>query len=163
MRLPPILVASGLLFAAAACATPPAGVAPVESASSGPLPIEGHDWFLNGADEEPTLVYGVADSDDVWFVLSCERPGKLTLLQPAAEPHAILVESGGDTETYATTQAPSELHDLLLSAQARADDPVMQRFRRLGWLATWTDGQRAVMVPHPGSEPRIETFFAACD
>lgn len=163
MRLPALLVLSAIALGAAACATAPVGSpAPVETASSSPAPLENHDWFLNGSDDEPTLLYGFEDSDDIWIVLSCERPGKLTLLQPAVEPHPILIESGGETETYPAEPRPSELHDILLSASAEASDPVFQRFRRVNWLAVHGEAGRVVMAAHPGSESRIADFFRAC-
>lgn len=109
-------------------------------------------------------MYGADNSDDIWLLLSCE-PGNegLRLSQPATEPGPILLESGGDTESYPTTPEPSALHDLLLTARAKADDPVFLRFRRLGWLATWATGERLMMAPQPGSADRVEGFFAACE
>lgn len=151
-----------MLSLAACASTPePAGVL---SDSSGPAPLAGHDWFLNVEGARPGLMYGAENSDDIWLSLTCE-PGTavLDLTQPAVEPHPIRVESGGDTETYPSEAAPSELHDLLLTARAGLKDPVFQRFRRVGWLATWTDGRRAMMAPQPGSVGQIESFFAACD
>lgn len=151
-----------LLLGAAGCASTPASPPPNDIASA-PQPLEGHDWFLSLGDDRPGLMYGAENSDDVWLVLTCE-PGAsvITLTQPAIERHPIRVESGGDTETYPAETAPSDLHDHLLTARAEKTDPVFQRFRRVGWLATWTDGQRAMMVPQPGSVGRIESFFAAC-
>ncbi len=163
MRLPALLLTGGLMFGLAACASTrtPEGIPPD---ASGPAPLAGHDWFLRLEDERPGLMYGAENSDDIWLVMTCE-PGTsvLDLSQPAVEPHPIRVESGGDTETYPSEPAPSELHDLLLTARAGAKDPVFQRFRRVGWLATWTGGRRAMMVPQPQSVGRIEAFFAACD
>lgn len=153
-------LSAGMLIALAACATAPAS--PVSTEASAPQPLAGHDWFLS-LDERPGLMYGAENSDDVWLVLTCE-PGTsiFDLAQPAIEPHPIQVESGGDTETYPAEPAPSDLHDLLLTARVDKTDPVFQRFRRVGWLATWTEGRRAMMVPQPGSVGRIESFFAAC-
>jgi hypothetical protein len=55
------------------------------------------------------------------------------------------------------------LHDgVLLTAEAAAGAPVFQRFRRLGWMALWQDGEREAYAPHPESEPNIERFFAFC-
>ena len=163
MRLPLVALSGALMLGVASCAsTPERAVVPPDA--SAPAPLAGHDWFLRLEDERPGLMYGAENSDDIWLVMTCE-PGTavLVLSQPAIAPHPIQVESGGDTETYPTEAAPSELHDLLLTARAGAKDPVFQRFRRVGWLATWTDGRRAVMVPQPASIDRIESFFTACD
>ena len=51
---------------------------------------------------------------------------------------------------------------VILSASAQADHPVFQRFRRVGWLASWVGDQREAYAAHPGSEAAVERFFAAC-
>ena len=48
------------------------------------------------------------------------------------------------------------------AATAATSEPVLQRFRRLGWIAQWVDGEREVYTPHPGSEAGVERFFALC-
>lgn len=165
MRLPLFLLLGGLSLGAAACATAPATPAPAtELASSGiPVPLEDHDWFFNAADEQASLMYGAKDSDDIWIVLTCEaRSGALKVLQPALSPRPIQLESGGDTETYAAEALPDELHDLMLSAPARTDEPVFLRFRRVGWLAVHGEAGRVTMAAHPGSERGISDFFTFC-
>jgi len=168
--LPPrsILTLSLAGLALAACSTTPV-VTPISGASSGaPAALVGYDWFYNadpGADEL-SLSYGVAESDDVPMDLSC-RPGSgaLTLLRPVAHgmPARIIVESGGDTETYTARAEASPLHDgQFLTASAKAADPVFKRFRRVGWLAVLDGETRTMMAPHPGSAERVEQFFAAC-
>lgn len=163
MRRRALALSVGLLLGVAACALAP-NPATIQPASAGPAPLADHDWFLSLETERPALMYGAQNSDDIWMVLTCTPgAGVLDLTQPAVEMHPIQLESGGDTETYPAKTQPSDLHDLLLTARARATEPVFQRFRRIGWLATWTDGRRAVMVPQPGSVGRVETFFAACE
>ena len=50
----------------------------------------------------------------------------------------------------------------LLTARARTQDPVFQRFRRLGWIAAWSDDERHMYAAHPQAKAEIEQFFAVC-
>jgi hypothetical protein len=169
-RIAAAAVVLGAAALTSACATPrPAGettslAAPTASA---PVPAPGYDWFFNAdpAASELSLSYGVADSDDVPLSLSCHKgDGALMLLRSAAPPRTTLaLESGGETETYPAKAEPSPLHGGHdLTAQARAADPVFQRFRRLGWLAVLDGESRLMMAGHPGATQRVEAFFAAC-
>ena len=138
----------------------------IAAASSSPRPIAGYDWHLNADDQEASLSYGMAETDDVPLDLSC-RPGSgaLQILQTVAEghPRVIALESGGDTETYPAKAEPSAMHDGLdLTAVARTTDPVFLRFRKLGWLATYGPDYRTPLVAQPGSDQQIERFFALC-
>lgn len=165
MRLPLLLVLGGLSLGAAACATAP--TAPVSAtglaSSSSPAPLEDHDWFFNSADDHASLMYGAKDSDDIWVVLTCQaRSGALKVLQPAVFPHPIQLESGGDTESWPAEALPDELHDLMLSASARTNEPVFLRFQRVGWLAVYGEAGRVTMAAHPGSEHGIAEFFTFC-
>ena len=55
------------------------------------------------------------------------------------------------------------MHDgELLTAQAKTKDPVVQRFRRLGWIAAWADDERHVYAAHPAAKVQIERFFTVC-
>lgn len=168
MRAARLTILTGLALAAAACATvesPPEP--PTAVASSGPpAPIADHDWFYHRDGEAARLVYGLAESDDLRLGLDCnEGSGRLALSAvggPDARPE-ILVEAGGETQRFAAQSEPSQLHDgVFLTADAKADTPVFQRFRRIGWLALWVDGERQAYAPHPESAPNIERFFAFC-
>ena len=128
--------------------------------------MAGHDWFFHGDETSARLAYGLEESDDLRLGLDCERgSGRLALSgnAPAGARAEFRIESGGETERFAAKAEPSELHDgVLLSAEARADSSVFQRFRRIGWLALWQDGKRQAYAPHPASTPNIERFFAFC-
>lgn len=166
MRHPSILALVALALTASACATA-APDAPAGTVSSGsPAPVEGYDWFLHTDDDAARLAYGLAESDDLRLGLDCARAsGRLSLSGVAgatAKPEFHL-ESGGETERFPARSEPSELHDgVFLSADAAADAPVFQRFRRVGWLAVWEDDVRQAYAPHPASVPNIERFFAFC-
>ena len=170
MRLRALVVLSALAAAAAACATvePPAmDFAPEPPAGGGaPIPVEGYDWFYHSDEDAARLAYGLAESDDLKLGFDCGRgTGRLEMVAIAekgakAEIH---VESGGDTERFSAASEPSQLHDgVILTASASASEPVFQRFRRVGWMAQWRNGEREAYAPHPASAANIESFFAFC-
>ena len=167
MRAPALIVLSSLALGAGACATVETPVEPAPAVSPGtPAPVADHDWFYHRDGEEARLVYGLAESDDLRLGLDCSQgSGRLALSAvggPDAKPE-IHVEAGGETERFPARSEPSELHDgVFLTAEAAADAPVFQRFRRIGWLALWQDGERQAYAPHPESVPNIERFFAFC-
>lgn len=171
MRARTLFVLSAFAVSAAACATiePTAlDAAPAPTAPSGaaPIPVEGYDWFYSEDDGAARLAYGVAESDDLKLGFDCQRrAGRLEMVAIAdkgAKPE-IHVESGGETERFPASAEPSELHDgVFLSAEASTTEPIFQRFRRVGWMAQWRDGEREAYAPHPGSGPNIERFFAFC-
>ncbi|WP_420478885.1 hypothetical protein [Brevundimonas sp. FT23028] len=164
MRPPALLVLSGLTLTLAACGTTRMDFAP--AVSGAPAPIDHYDWFLHQDDEEARLAYGLEESDDLRIGLDCRKnSGRLALsaLAPEGARPEIHLESGGDTERYPAAAERSELNDgLFLTADAKASDPVFQRFRRVGWLAVWQGDERQAYAPHPGSADRVERFFAFC-
>ncbi|KPF76494.1 hypothetical protein IP78_13265 [Brevundimonas sp. AAP58] len=159
----PVVALAGLT-AACASVEPVAAPAPITASTLTPTP--GYDWFLSVDQGAARLAYGVETSDDLKLGLDCETgSGKVDLVAlgktGASEIH---LESGGDTERFRAEGEPSQIHDGdLLTATADLDTPVLQRFRRLGWIAQWVDGERAAYVPQPGSEINVERFFALCD
>lgn len=167
MRSRSILALLLLALTTSACATAAPPDTPAPAASSGsPVPVEGYDWFFHAEDDAARLAYGLAESDDLRLGLDCTRAsGRLSLSGVAAagaKPEFHL-ESGGETERFPAEAEPSRLHDgVFLSAEAPADAPVFQRFRRIGWLALWQGGSRQAYAPHPASAPNIERFFAFC-
>ena len=168
MRAPVLIVLTGLALGAAACSTvqSPEEPAPAVVSSGSPAPVAGHDWFYHRDGSEARLVYGLAESDDLRLGLDCtEASGRLVLNAmggPDAKPE-ILIEAGGETGRFPAESEPSQLHEgVFLTAAADADAPVFQRFRRVGWLALWLDGERQAYAPHPESAPNIERFFAFC-
>lgn len=168
MRAPVLIILTGLTLGAAACATveTPTAPAPDVVSSGAPVPVADHDWFYHRDGSEARLVYGLAESDDLRLGLDCSQgSGRLALSAvggPDAKPE-IYIEAGGETERFAARSEPSELHEgVFLTAEAAANAPVFQRFRRIGWLALWLDGERQAYAPQPESVPNIERFFAFC-
>lgn len=155
---------SAAVLAVAACATVEPR-APEISAASAPEPVAGYDWFYHVDADLASLAYGLKDSDDLKLGLECSRgAGKLELsaLAPSGS-RDIYLESGGDTERFAAQGEPSHLHDGdFLTARSKADAPVLQRFRRVGWLAQWQGEQRETYVAHAASVADIERFFSFC-
>ena len=169
MRVPALLLLSGLALTAGACASTKEAepVAAVVVAASSPQPIDGYDWFYHEDGREARLAYGLEASDDLRIGMDCRRGGgQLELSTTGAKDavHEIYVEAGGETERFAAAAEPSQLHDdgVFLTAQAGADEPVFQRFRQVGWLALWADGERETYAPHPSSRDNIEKFFVFC-
>ncbi len=168
MRAPALIILAGLTLGVAACATveTPIEAAPGVESSGAPVPVADHDWFYHRDGSEARLVYGLAESDDLRLGLDCSQgSGRLALSAvggPDAKPE-ISIEAGGETERFAARSEPSELNDgVFLTADADADAPVFQRFRQVGWLALWLDGERQAYAPQPESAPNIERFFAFC-
>jgi hypothetical protein len=156
-----VIALAGLTAACASVepAAPPATVA-------APAPTPGYDWFLSEDSGTARLAYGVETSDDLKLGLDCVvGTGKVDLLALGKTGSSeIHLEAGGETERFAADGEPSQLHDGdLLTATTDLGTPVLQRFRRLGWIAQWVDGQRMAYAPQPGSEVRVERFFAFCD
>lgn len=148
-----------------ACASVEPAVTTVAAMPSAPAPTAGYDWHLTQDAETARLAYGVEASDDLKLGLDCQ-PGSGTIdvtVNAQTGVREIHLESGGETERYPADGEPSQLHDGdILTARAALSDPVMQRFRRLGWIAQWVGETREVYVPHAGSEGGVERFFAFC-
>ena len=160
------LLALGLVVSlATACASleSPAPAAP--PLASAPAPVAGQDWFYHVDGGEARLAYGTEASDDLRLGLSCMRgAGRLELnAQALGDAGEIHLESGGETERFPARSEVSQLDDgVLLTAEAATAIPVFQRFRRVGWLAHWQDGERHAYAPHPASAGDIERFFSFC-
>lgn len=167
MRAAVLTVLTGLALGVAACATVEAPLEPPPPpVVAAPAPVADHDWFYHEDPTEARLVYGLAESDDLSLALDCRKgSGRLALSAlggPDARPE-IHIEAGGEAQRFPARSEPSELHDgVFLTAEAAADAPVFQRFRRVGWLALRQDGERAAYAPHPASAPNIAQFFAFC-
>ena len=159
----PVLALAALTTACASVERPEPVVA--AAASPAPAPVAGYDWHYTPDGDVARLAYGVEASDDLRLGLDCTAgSGKvdLTALGQTGD-REISLESGGETERFAAEGEPSQLHDGdILTATAATNEPVLQRFRRVGWIAQWVDGKREVYAPHPGSEAGVERFFALC-
>lgn len=157
-----IVLSLGTVLAACSTTSPP----PVVATGGAPAPVDGYDWFLNEDGAATQLVYGLHESDDVRLTLACERAdGRLEVSAhaPVGGAAEIHLESGGETERFRAKVEALEISDGdWLTAVARTSDPVFQRFRRVGWIALWQDGERHAYAPHPASAGRIEQFFGRC-
>ena len=167
MRVPALLLLSGLALTTAACnTTDMAGGPTAEPLTAAPQPVEGYDWFYHVDGDDARLAYGLAESDDLRLGMDCRRgSGRLALNAPSQDEGAkdIHIESGGDTERFPAQSEPSQLHDgVFLTAPAEAGAPVFRRFRQVGWLAVWQGETREAYAPHPASRDNIERFFAFC-
>lgn len=167
MRRASLLALVAMTTVISACSTTAPVLSPSTLASPGaPQPVEGYDWFFMADGANAKLAYGLENSDDLRLGLECAQGSGALDMTASANDGAvpeIYIESGGDTERYPASAEPAVVHDgLVLTAQAQADAPVFQRFRRLGWLAVWHGDDRQTYVPQTGSVDRIERFFAFC-
>lgn len=163
MRVQALALIAGA--ALAACSTVPTGDPPDGLTSNGPAAVNGLDWHLTEDANETKLAYGRANSGDFGFALTC-APGssRLSLFQAAeAGATVISLESGGDTEQFPAVSEPAGIQEGdVLVAVSPSKVPVFQRFRQLGWLATWQGHNREVLAAHPATRSTIERFFAVC-
>lgn len=146
-----------------ACATSPVTT---DSASSGaPAPVSGLDWRLTQDGGEAKLAFGSEASDDLELALECAAgAGRVAIMAPGIEGERELhLESGGDTERYRAEAEPLGVRDgVFLTTETGAKEPVLQRFRTLGWIARWRGQTREVYTAHPATTHDIERFFATC-
>ena len=153
------------LLALGGCATAPA---PSDGAlsSGAPVPVAGLDWRLTQDEGEAKLAFGSEASDDLELAFQCTvgAGGSLALMAPGLQGDRELhLESGGATERYRAEAEDLGVRDgVFLTASAGAKDPVLQRFRSLGWIARWQGQTRETYVAHPTTAPDIERFFVAC-
>lgn len=160
-----LLMSSACLVLVGCASTSPTPSTFGLAATTAPAPITGYDWFYHVDADQASLAYGLKDSDDLRLGLECSRSaGRLELSAVAPTGiREIYLESGGDTERFPAHGEPAGLHDGdFLTAEAKADVPVFQRFRRVGWLAQWQGDRRETYAAHPTSLPDIERFFAFC-
>lgn len=138
---------------------------PAMTATAAPAPTPGYDWHFTPSADSVYLAYGVENSDDLKIGLHrSPGSGKIELSAPAPTGSRVIqLESGGEMERFSAKGEASELHGGdFLTADTAAREPVFQRFRRLGWLAQWSEGRRETYAAHPGSESGVERFFADC-
>lgn len=161
-RLAVVIVAATLVTACTTTQPKPAGVEPVSGA---PIAVPGLDWFLTEDPTETRLAYGRANSGDFRMALICEPgSGRVSLMQAAESvAEVMVVESGGELERLSARAEPAGVQEgEILLAEATSAEPVLRRFRTLGWLASWQGEQREILAAHRGSRPSINRFFTLC-
>jgi hypothetical protein len=121
-------------------------------------------WVLLEADRpEPTLLYGLPESDVIDLTLEC-RPGSgavlITLFGPAkrAARHMTIVSGSVHQRVPARTE-PDGLFDQIHQAVAPVSSPALARFAATGEIAIGLGRARAFPPPPAQSRRR---FFAAC-
>lgn len=161
--LRPVLAAAALM-GLAACATTPAGPGPTPPPSA-PAPVAGYDWIAHVDEDGARLAYGLAESDDVPLMLACRRGARtVEITRPAAAARDRLTLSAGEASlTVPVRSEPSQLHEgVFLVGQASTAEPMLQIFRRTGWLWLHEDGDRHGLAGHRGAVEGIERFFGTC-
>lgn len=162
MRPSLAFMTTAALLGLGACATAPS----TESVSSGaPVPVAGLDWRLTQDGGEAKLAFGSEASDDLELAFECSTGARqVAIMAPGSDGDRELhLESGGATERYRAEAEPLGVRDgVFLTASADAKDPVLQRFRSLGWIARWQGETRETYVALPASVGAVDRFFAAC-
>lgn len=159
-----LLLISALSLCAGGCATAPAEPPPT---AGPPAPVAHYDWiFGEDGQGQGGLVFGLEESDDVWISLGCRR-GSGQLEMSAASPvpaREIVLIAGGKTGRFPASAEAAEIHEgYFLEARAPVTAPVLQAFRREGWMSVGgTGGSALPMVPHPQTRSQIERFFTFC-
>lgn len=163
------LALAGLALTLGACASGggPTPLPPADIPIHSPDPIPGRDWHLTQHHGQSSLVFGVAESDDVDLGFTCaDGSGRVILFRDSAlgEPSDFHLVAGGETVHLDAEGQPSPLTDgLSLQTEIDTDTPLFRRFGELGWVTLQARGEPHNLAAHPGSEGRIARFFAACD
>ncbi|WP_209316080.1 MULTISPECIES: hypothetical protein [unclassified Brevundimonas] len=162
MKSTPILLTAAALLGLGACAT---ASSPESVVSGAPVPVAGLDWRLTQDGGEAKLAFGSEASDDLELAFECTAGARqVAMMAPGSDGDRELhLESGGSTERYRAEAEPLGVRDgVFLTASADAKDPVLQRFRSLGWIARWEGETRETYVAHPATVADVDRFFAAC-
>lgn len=165
-RLPALGACAGLVLLAA-CASLPSTTAPnMALPAAAPAPQDDYDWHFERQPQTVQLAYGVANSDDIPFGLSC-RPGsgQIQMTTPSldAKLKTITLGTSEASQTYGARQEAAEMFDgYLLHAQTTPSDPVLLSFAKLGWLVIAHEGSWAGLSPQTATKTQGQDFLAAC-
>jgi hypothetical protein len=123
-------------------------------------------WISVADGAEARLAYGTPDSDDAPLLLHCRTgSGRVTVSLNGAEAgEALTLASGGRKVALKGSEEPDLLHGegVIVTADARADHPVMQGFRNTGRLAFITRRGRAELPATAEERTRIRGFLDSC-
>ena len=122
-------------------------------------------WFFNAEGGETKLAYGTPQSDDAPLMLSCTGPtGRVIVSQTGVQAgDGVTLASGGRRTTFYGQAEPDQLSGgTIVSAETKADAPVLSAFRRSGRLDIHENGRPAAIRATPAERAQIEQFFTAC-
>lgn len=156
-----------LALASAACSTlPTAAPATLPALSEAPARTGDYQWFYDRDDNEHQLFYGLANTDDIPFGLTCNHgSGQIRLTTPGEDRsiNAISLTSAGQVGTYRARASSSEVFDGFdIIADTTPTDPVMQAFALSGWLAIAEKGQWVGLVGDSSSPQLASRFISGC-
>ena len=161
------LVAGTLMMTLlAACATTPSAISTLALPQGEPAPQQDYDWHFDTDGPEVQLVYGIANSDDIPFGLSCQKgSGQIQLRAPtlSRDARTITLATSETSRTYAAQQEEAPMFDgYMLEAQTRSDDPLIISFSKLGWLSIQENGAWVGLAPHATTKLKGRDFIASC-
>ncbi len=143
------------------------------SAEAAPTALRGNaaddlGWGLNLEGGSAQLVFGVPDSDVLWFGFYCQPgSGQIEFADygptPGA-PAAVTLVSGQARATAKVVRQADPLFEEIANGDLNSGEPVLAAFRRTGRLGmpggpTSEDGYSAATAEEMTA---IEGFFAAC-
>ena len=157
-RAAQILPALAALLLAGACTTP-------QALAAGDAGDE-YSWGMHTGEGRAHLMFGLPDSDVVWFGMSCRTgSGRVQVAQYGSDRRdgpRLMLASGKARQAVPVSREASDLHEEVASAELSASAPVLAAFRssgRLGVSGAASDGYSAATA---AERAEIVRFFTAC-
>lgn len=128
---------------------------------------DSYGWGMNVEEGAAQLVFGVPESDNLWFGFYCRQGSaqvEFTDYGPAPAREALTLVSGQASTTAKVVREADPLFEEVRNGALAAAAPVLAEFRRTGRLGmpggpTAADGYSAGT---PAEMAAIEGFFSAC-
>lgn len=118
--------------------------------------------FVDGGDTAK-LAYGQENSELMSLMLECAKgSGEVEISDVAHGSGEISLASDGKSAAFDGAVTPAPMAPVLI-ADARADAPVLQAFRRTGKVEVVNGKLRYGIDAGPTERPGVEQFFAACE
>lgn len=154
------VAASGL---AAVLGTTQADAAPEPVTTAPAAPAMG--WHLIQEGAQAKLAYGVAQSDHIALMMSCEAGAdavEVFAVVPGTAPDMALASGGRMTELAAAPSIDPLSGALAIATQVAADSAALERFKSTGELALVADDPRRLDAR--GAERQaVDAFFRHCE
>ncbi len=113
--------------------------------------------------ETAKLAYGQPDSELMSLMLECAKgSGDVEISDVAQGAGELTLASGGRSEKFDGAVSPAPMAPVLI-ADASANAPVLQAFRRTGRVEVQNGKLRYVIAAEAPERPALESFFAACE
>ena len=135
-----------------------------QPAAPTPVAASAFGFFYMDEGSAAKLAYGQPQSDDVAFMLECDKGSRRIQVTQAgvdaAQPRLTLASSGQSAMVPARAEAAEGA--LMLVGSAPADAAPLQAFRRSGRLSVGAGPHRLELQATAAERRGIETFFTQC-